>query len=211
MSFSIPDGVWRATEALRNGSSRIPRRRDFAAAVAGVEASQPFRAGSAAGRSQPEAQAEYYKAYAGARFAVTSKKGGWDCLRHYEIVLAGAMPFFLGIDELPPAAMPTWPRDIVRHAMALPGVPSEAAVSAAVGAGARLPPIDRSRFPQAEYEKLRRSSSTTRRRTCSPRTPRDACCSPRRARRRRRRHFRARTCSCTASARRARTTSATCW
>ena len=105
---------------------------------------------------QPEAQAEYYKAYAGARFAVTSKKGGWDCLRHYEIVLAGAMPFFLGIDELPPAAMPTWPRDIVRHAMALPGVPSEAAVSAAVGAGARLPPIDRSRFPQAEYEKLRR-------------------------------------------------------
>ena len=156
VSFSIPDGVWRATEALRNGSSRIPRRRDFAAAVAGVEASQPFRAGSAAGRSQPEAQAEYYKAYAGARFAVTSKKGGWDCLRHYEIVLAGAMPFFLGIDALPPAAMPTWPRDIVRHAMALPGVPSEAAVAAAVGAGARLPPIDRSRFPQAEYEKLRR-------------------------------------------------------
>jgi len=156
VGFSIPDSVWRATEALRNGSSRTSRH-DFAAAIAGVEASQHFRAGRAAGSSQPEGQRKYYRAYRNALFAVTSKKGGWDCLRHYEIILAGAMPFLLGIDALPAATMPSWPRDIVRRAMALPGVPSEAAVSAAVSVAGRLPPIDRVRFPQAEYEALRRA------------------------------------------------------
>lgn len=34
----------------------------------------------------------YYDDLAVSRFAVTTKRGGWDCLRHYEIAAAGAVP-----------------------------------------------------------------------------------------------------------------------
>ena len=34
----------------------------------------------------------YYDDLAASRFAVTTKRGGWDCLRHYEIAAAGALP-----------------------------------------------------------------------------------------------------------------------
>ena len=152
MSFSIPDGVWRATEALRNGSrirgGATSRRPSPASGVAAL----PRR------RRRPlaaKAQAEYYKAYAGARFAVTSRRevGLPPSLRDRPRRRDALLPRHR---RAAAGGVPTWPRDIVRHAVALPGVPSEAAVAAAVGAGARLPPIDRSRFPQAEYEKLRR-------------------------------------------------------
>ena len=34
----------------------------------------------------------YYDDLAASLFAVTTKRGGWDCLRHYEIAAAGAVP-----------------------------------------------------------------------------------------------------------------------
>ena len=34
-------------------------------------------------------------------FAITYKKGGWDCLRHYEILAAGSLPLFFDIDKCP--------------------------------------------------------------------------------------------------------------
>ena len=37
---------------------------------------------------------DYYDNLAASRFAVTTKRGGWDCLRHYEIAAAGAVPCF---------------------------------------------------------------------------------------------------------------------
>ena len=35
---------------------------------------------------------DYYDDLAASRFAVTTKRAGWDCLRHYEIAAAGALP-----------------------------------------------------------------------------------------------------------------------
>lgn len=43
----------------------------------------------------------YYDAYATSYFAFTCKKGGWDCMRHYEIMAAGAIPYFLDIELCP--------------------------------------------------------------------------------------------------------------
>ena len=35
------------------------------------------------------------------RFGITTKKGGWDCLRHYEIAANGAVPCFKNLDLKP--------------------------------------------------------------------------------------------------------------
>lgn len=37
-------------------------------------------------------EASYYKGYQDAYFAVTCKKGGWDCMRHYEILANVCIP-----------------------------------------------------------------------------------------------------------------------
>ncbi|MBO0887662.1 hypothetical protein J2P12_01025 [Candidatus Bathyarchaeota archaeon] len=44
---------------------------------------------------------EYYSDYAQSLFAFTVKKGGWDCLRHYEIMANGCIPLFLDLDQCP--------------------------------------------------------------------------------------------------------------
>lgn len=44
---------------------------------------------------------EYYEMYQNSLFALTYKKGGWDCLRHYEIMMNGCLPLFLDIKECP--------------------------------------------------------------------------------------------------------------
>ncbi len=36
----------------------------------------------------------YYKDYQTSCFAITKKKAGWDCLRHYEILANGCIPLF---------------------------------------------------------------------------------------------------------------------
>ena len=51
----------------------------------------------------------YYKQYANSIFGTTTKKGGWDCLRHYEIVAAGCLPYFPGIEKKPSTIMTNYP------------------------------------------------------------------------------------------------------
>lgn len=51
----------------------------------------------------------YYNQYKKSHFGVTSKKMGWDCMRHYEIIKAGAIPYFSDIVEKPSTTMITYP------------------------------------------------------------------------------------------------------
>lgn len=51
----------------------------------------------------------YYKQYANSIFGTTTKKGGWDCLRHYEIIAAGCLPYFPGIEKKPNTIMTNYP------------------------------------------------------------------------------------------------------
>jgi hypothetical protein len=44
---------------------------------------------------------KYYQQYATSYFGYTMKKGGWDCCRHYEIMAAGAIPYFANLDACP--------------------------------------------------------------------------------------------------------------
>ena len=52
---------------------------------------------------------EYYQDYSESLFGLTKKKGGWDCLRHYEIIAAGAIPYFWGFEKCPSSMMTRWP------------------------------------------------------------------------------------------------------
>lgn len=57
-------------------------------------------------------QEEYYQDYRMSRFGITCKKGGWDCLRHYEIMGNGCIPKFLDINDCPKNTMTNFPKEI---------------------------------------------------------------------------------------------------
>ena len=64
-------------------------------------------------------EASYYEEYAKSLFATTTKKGGWDCMRHYEILACGCLPFFPGIEECPKSTMALLPKRLLIESNAL--------------------------------------------------------------------------------------------
>lgn len=62
-------------------------------------------------------ESSYYKGYQEAVFGRTSKKCGWDCLRHYEILANGCIPWFTDLDKCPSATMTHFPKQLVLDAM----------------------------------------------------------------------------------------------
>jgi len=52
----------------------------------------------------------YYQQYCESYFGRTMKKGGWDCLRHYEIIAAGCLPYFVGLEACPPRTLEHLPK-----------------------------------------------------------------------------------------------------
>lgn len=62
---------------------------------------------------------DYFAEYKRSLFGNTKKKAGWDCLRHYEILANGCIPYFENIDDIPPKTMADFPRDIVKRGMML--------------------------------------------------------------------------------------------
>lgn len=57
-------------------------------------------------------EADYYNDYKQARFGVTLKKAGWDCMRHYEILANGCIPYFLNVNVCPPLTMFNFPKQL---------------------------------------------------------------------------------------------------
>lgn len=52
---------------------------------------------------------DYFKSY----FGVTFKKGGWDCLRHYEILANRCIPYFIGLENCPKNTLFNWPKKMI--------------------------------------------------------------------------------------------------
>jgi len=65
-------------------------------------------------RFGPCEQQAYYKDYQRAYFGLTYKKGGWDCMRHLEIMANGTLPFFPGIEDCPRFTMAHYPKALIR-------------------------------------------------------------------------------------------------
>lgn len=60
----------------------------------------------------------YYRDYQSAVFGKTCKKGGWDCMRHYEILANGCIPWFSDLDKCPAQTMTHLPKQLILDAMA---------------------------------------------------------------------------------------------
>jgi len=58
-------------------------------------------------------ESAYYNDYAISYFGKTTKKSGWDCLRHYEIMANGCIPWFPDLPECPKETMISFPKDII--------------------------------------------------------------------------------------------------
>jgi len=58
-----------------------------------------------------EEEESYYDMYQTAYFSYTSKKGGWDTLRHYEIIANGSIPFFVDIENCPKNTLWNLPKE----------------------------------------------------------------------------------------------------
>jgi hypothetical protein len=52
----------------------------------------------------------YYQQYADSLFGVTKKKGGWDCVRHYEILANNCIPWFMDLESCPKDTITTLPK-----------------------------------------------------------------------------------------------------
>ena len=61
----------------------------------------------------PGDEQAYYDMYKRARFAITKKKGGWDCLRHYEILANGCIPVFENLEQCPENTLKVFPKELL--------------------------------------------------------------------------------------------------
>ena len=68
-----------------------------------------------------ENESDYYKGYEEARFAITMKKAGFECERHYEILARGAIPYFLDWEQYPETVSAMLPRELLTRARNLLG------------------------------------------------------------------------------------------
>lgn len=59
---------------------------------------------------------DYLDMYKKSLFAFTFKKGGWDCLRHYEIVACGCVPIFIDLHKCPKRTLDSFPKATVKNA-----------------------------------------------------------------------------------------------
>lgn len=59
-----------------------------------------------------ERECDYYQEYRQSWFAHTCKKGGWDSLRHYEIIANGCIPYFHNIHQCPNNTLFFFPKEL---------------------------------------------------------------------------------------------------
>lgn len=63
-----------------------------------------------------DSEKEYLGEYGSSQFALTHKKGGWDCFRHIEIFECGAIPIMPDIQNVPMHTMVHYPK-VAMHQM----------------------------------------------------------------------------------------------
>ena len=57
----------------------------------------------------------YYNEYRQSIFAMTCRKAGWDCMRHYEILACGAIPLFINSGGIPRNTMTFYPKELLER------------------------------------------------------------------------------------------------
>jgi hypothetical protein len=60
---------------------------------------------------------DYYEGYATSLFGKTKCKAGWDCMRHYEILANGCIPWFENLENCPPNTLTHLPKELIIDTM----------------------------------------------------------------------------------------------
>lgn len=63
-----------------------------------------------------ENEDDYYNDYRTSIYGYTMPKGGWDCMRHYEIIANRCLPYFNMYDSKPVDTMTNWPTELQTEA-----------------------------------------------------------------------------------------------
>jgi hypothetical protein len=96
ISFSIPEK--KIIKELPLKSKLFPKHivdPDVACHVSGSLTSYAF-----------DSEVDYYADLQASKFGITTKRAGWDCLRHYEIAANGCVPCFRDLDKKPHTCAP---------------------------------------------------------------------------------------------------------
>jgi len=70
---------------------------------------------------QPEtyifkSEQSYYEDYQKSYYGVTTKKAGWDCMRHYEILGNNCVPYFVSLEDCPKNTLANLPKELLLEA-----------------------------------------------------------------------------------------------
>ena len=97
LSYSVPD------ECVVDASYELYNNKiyDICPLIPGERSDHLFGAGE---------EAAYHQLYQQSWFAHTKKKGGWDCLRHHEILANGCIPIFENLKECPAHTLTAFPK-----------------------------------------------------------------------------------------------------
>ena len=101
LPYSIPEEILEETE--RKGALQLEYKKHIIAPLIPGDKSTYIY----------DTESDYYNMYRTSRYAITFKKYGFDCLRHYEILACGCVPIFLDIDQCPGATMFNFPKHLV--------------------------------------------------------------------------------------------------
>lgn len=99
ISFSIPE------EKLAPSELTTVKEKELAQVIPGNQDTYTFTS-----------EKDYYVDYKKSLYGITHKKGGWDCMRHLEVIANKCVPFFQGIDECPPYTMTDYPKAEIAEA-----------------------------------------------------------------------------------------------
>jgi hypothetical protein len=96
IAFAIPE------EKITRGITRADKTRMFPSHIVDRElAEHPALQGERSTGFLFTEEKDYYANLRAARFGITMKRGGWDCLRHYEIAANGGVICFRDLDRKP--------------------------------------------------------------------------------------------------------------
>lgn len=98
IAFSFPD------EKILPEGARPPKRSLFPRHI--VDPEVRARVAGASAAYAFDSEEAYYADLQQSRFGITTKRAGWDCLRHYEIAANGAVPCFRQLADKPSTCAP---------------------------------------------------------------------------------------------------------
>lgn len=94
ITFAIPE-----SQIIKHSPDKL---KDFATVIPGDKTTYIF-----------DSEEDYYADYAQSYYGATTKKAGWDCMRHYEILANRCVPYFIDLENCPARTLVLFPKDLI--------------------------------------------------------------------------------------------------